>query len=347
MPYEIEVGMDVHKMFSVFAAVNGSGTVLSCDKLSNDVGLFDQYFSRYGSQPIRVTLEATRGINWIIDYFSRKQIPYTVSNPFLNRAIAHVHCKNDKYDAQTLADLSRANLIAPCYVPSKPIRDLRDLIAHRAKLVQITTKLKNKVHQVLAKYNYIQPYAEMFGPKGVAWIQKHDFSEIHGRILEETLVLIDTFRPRILGLEKTIKEKIHEHPYYRLLQTVPGIGPLNAAVIIARVETIERFKRVEQFIRYSGLSINTRASADKLYLGSINKQSDKFLRTVMVDAAIAAVQKDPGLRQFYDYLCALKGKGIARVAVARKLMRSVFFVLKKSQPYHYRRMQSIWSNDSR
>jgi transposase len=342
MPYSIEIGIDLHKEFSMFAAIDGNGTLLSLDKISNDTRIFDSYLEKLPSKNIRATVESTRGVNWVIDYFDIKKIPLIVSNPFLNRAIANIHCKNDKYDAQILAHLTRANLIAECYIPSKPIRDLRDLLAHRAKLVQISTKLKNKVHNVLSKYNYLQPYAEMFGPRGRTWLDQQKFTSVHTQILEETLELLTQFKPRILQLDKTVKEKVHRHPYYRNLQTIPGIGPLNAAVIIARVEDIGRFKKVESFIRYAGLSINTRASGDKLYLGKINRKSDKYLRTAFVDAAIVAIQKDPGLCQFNEYLKSHKGKGIARVAVARKLARSTYFVLLKQKPYRYRQLQRQW-----
>lgn len=344
MPYEFEIGMDLHKMYSLFGVVKADGTEVSYDKLSNDTSVFDTFFARFAKRAFRVTLEATRGISWVLDYFDKKQIPYIVSNPFLNRAIAHVHCKNDKYDAKTLANLARSNFIAVCYVPTQATRELRDLIAHRAKLVVITTKLKNKVHSILAKYNYIQPMSDIFGISGIAWVRMQKMSDIHKAIIEETLTLIGVFIPRTMALEKTIKNKVHQHPYFNVLQSVPGIGPLNAATIIARVEDITRFPSVTKFIRYAGLSVNTRESGGKLYMGRINKQSDKFLRTAFVDAEIAARQKDPGLAMFYQYLLERKGKGIARIAVARKLARSVYFVLLKQKPYRYRQLQSIWSN---
>ena len=257
-----------------------------------------------------------------------------------------MHAKNDKFDAKILADLTRTNLIAKCYVASIKIRELREIIAHRSKLVQISTKLKNKIHLILAKYNYIPPYTEMFGPNGITWILSQQYSQVYLNILNETLEFLDFLKPKILALERTIREKVHEHPYFRLLLTVPGIGVLNAAVIIARIENINRFPKVEKFIRYAGLSVNTRASADKIRLGRLNRRSDKFLRTAFVDAAIAAAQKDPGLSEFYKYLKSQKGNGIARVAVARKLARSVYFVLQKSTPYHFRSIQPKWNYNS-
>lgn len=342
MPYDLEIGMDLHKKYSVFGAVNPDGKVLSVDRLSNDTRIFDQYFSRLPSQRVRVTVEQTRGVSWVVDYFDVKKIPLVVANPFLNRAIANVHCKNDSYDATTLANLTRGNFTATCFVPSGKIRQLRELISYRQRLVRISTKLKNKVHDILSRYNYLEPYAGMFGPKGRQWLQEQRFSELHRDILQQTLDLLNQFAPRILALEKTISGRVRDHRYYRRLMSVPGIGQLGTAIVISRVEDITRFPKVHKFVRYAGLSVNTRESGDRLHLGKLNKKSDRQLRSVFVTAAVEAVRKDPGLAQFYEYLLASKGKGIARVAVARKLARSVYFVMLKDKPYRYRQLQAKW-----
>lgn len=342
MPYELDIGMDLHKKYSVFGVVDKEGKVLSVDRLSNDTRIFDDYLGRLPSRSIRVTVESTRGVNWVIDYFDARKIPLVVANPFLNRAIANVHCKNDSYDAKTLAHLTRTNLVATCFVPSLKYRELRELISHRRRLVQISTKLKNKVHNILSKYNYLEPYAEIFGPKGREWMAQQQFTPVHSDILQETLELLNAFAPRIMALEKTICRRVGQHRYFRPLKTIPGIGGLGAAIVISRVQDITRFRKVHKFVRYAGLSVNTRESGEKLYLGKINKKSDAQLRSVFVGAAVEAVQKDPGLAQFYEYLLASKGKGVARVAVARKLARSAFFVMLKQKPYRYRQLQSKW-----
>jgi transposase len=319
---------------------------LSVDRLSNDTRIFDDYLGRLPSQNIRVTVESTRGVTWVIDYFDAKKIPLVVANPFLNRAIANVHCKNDSYDATTLAHLTRANLVATCFVPSRKYRELRELISHRQRLVQISTKLKNKAHNILSKYNYLEPYAAMFGPKGREWMAKQRFAPLHREILQETLDLLNQFAPRILALEKSICTRVGKHRYCRPLKSMPGVGGLTAAIIISRVENITRFPKVHKFVRYAGLSVHTRESGDKLYMGKLNKKSDAQLRSAFVAAAVDAVKKDPGLAQFYEYLKASKGKGIARVAVARKLARSAYFVMLKCKPYRYRQLQSKWFRTS-
>ena len=121
-------------------------------------------------------------------------------------------------------------------------------------------------------------------------------------IIKDVLEVLACLRPRILDLEKRIKEHVHEHPYYRLLQSAPGIGPLNAATIISRIDTIARFPHLGSFIRYAGLAVTTKASADSIHFGKLNKKSDKYLRTVFVEAAINAAKRDPGFNAFYTYL---------------------------------------------
>jgi len=101
--FDIEIGLDLHKDFSMLAAIDASGEFLGYQKLSNDTGLFDLYFRTFKSKSFRVTLESTKGTYWLIDYLTDQEIPFIVSNPFLNRAIANVHAKNDKYDARKLA----------------------------------------------------------------------------------------------------------------------------------------------------------------------------------------------------------------------------------------------------
>ena len=75
-----------------------------------------------------------------------------MANPYLNRMIATVHAKNDKYDAQVLANLTRTNLVAKCYVPDKNIRYLRELIRHRASLIRMRTLAKNKIQALRIKF---------------------------------------------------------------------------------------------------------------------------------------------------------------------------------------------------
>lgn len=336
--YDFEIGLDLHKEFSMLALLDKQGQCLRFDRLDNNTLLLDKYFSQLTGS-VRVTFESTRNWYWLADYLHDRDIDCILSNPFLNRAIAHVHAKNDKYDARTLAQLAQCELIATCYVPDKPIRHLRELISHRTKLVTMRTKLKNRIHLMVDKYNFKAPYDYIFGPHGIKWLDGCDFPEPIKQIVRDLLKTIDILNPQIEEYYNKIKNRVEKHPYHKLLTTVHGIGILHSASIIARVADIKRFPSVEGFIRYSGLSVNTRASADRLTYGHLNRQADTHLRTTFVEASYLVIKHDPGLRAFYDYLRAQKGHGCAICGVARKLARSVYFMLRNSTPYRVRKVQ--------
>lgn len=340
--YQYEIGIDLHKKFSVAAVLGPDGEFIDTVKLPNDLATLDKFFGNYKERSVHVTFESSRAYYWFADYLNEKNIPFIMSNPFLNRAIANVRTKNDKYDARTLAELTRANLIAHCYVPEKPIRHLRAIVAHRMKLVIIRSKLKNMVHTILAKYNYQAPYQYIFGPLGRNWIAQCQLPGIFHTMLEDTLNIIDDLEKRLIPYRRMLYDRIKDHHYYQVLKTVYGIDVINAAVLIARIGTINRFKDVDKFVKYAGLSVNTRESADVLKTGHINKKSDRFIRTVLVEAAWLTIRKDAALAAFYDHLKAQKGAGCAIVAVGRKLARSIYFMLKTDHPYRVRKMQSQW-----
>jgi transposase len=300
-PYESEVGLDLHKNFCMLALVDRNGSCLRFDRLVNNTAVLDGYFRNVPGS-FRVTFESTRNWYWLADYCQERDIDFILSNPAMNRAIAHVHAKNDKYDARTLAQLTQAGLIAKSYVPEKTIRHLRELIYHRTRLVNIRTRLKNRIHVTLAKYNFQAPYQYIFGPHGREWIATCEFPKPIKTIVEDLLSLIDELNPRIEAYYKHIKDVVEHHAYYKTLTSVYGINVLHAATIIARVATIERFPRVQGFIRYAGLAVNTRASADRLTYGHLQRQADRYLRGAFVEASYLAIKHDPGLTAFYDYL---------------------------------------------
>jgi transposase len=338
LTYEYEIGFDLHKEFSMLALVDTQGQCLRYDRIENNPAYLDDYFGHIDGS-FRVTFESTRNWYWLADYFQERSIPFILSNPALNRAIAHIHAKNDKYDARTLAQLTRANLIAQCYVPDKQIRTLRELLYHRYRLLQMRTKLKNRIHVTLAKYNFRAPYQYLFGPHGIKWIESCPLPDPMNAIVMELLTMIAEINPRIDAYHDQIKGRVEDHPYYKICTSVHGIGVIHSATIIARIADIGRFPTIEGFTRYSGLAVNTRASADKITYGHLNRQSDKYLRTAFVEAAYLVIRHDPGLRAFYEYLRAHKGHGCAICAVARKLARSVYWMLKNQTPYRVRRIQ--------
>ncbi len=322
--FDYEIGLDLHKDFSMLALVNSEGDCLRFDRLEHNVTHLDHYF-RSIAGTYRVTFESTRNWYWLADYLQERGIDFIMSNPALNRAIAHVHAKNDKYDARTLAQLTRAGLIGRSYVPPKPIRTLRELLYHRIRLLHVRTKLKNRIHVTLAKYNHQAPYQYIFDPHGRQWIRECEFPSAIKHIVDDLLSLIDELNPRIDVYYNRIKDVLLDHPYYRIVSSAYASGSFMP-------------QRSSPVWQISAASRRLKASLGTA-VGHMTRQSDKYLRTAFVEASYLMIRHDAGLRAFYDYLRAQKGHGCAICAVARKLARSVYFMLKNGTPYRVRRIQ--------
>ncbi|MBL7074213.1 transposase [candidate division KSB1 bacterium] len=241
---QYQIGLDLHKKNSVLSVVDSDGKKLGTHQIPNRPEELDVLFDSF-AEPIHVTFEATRNYFWLADYLNLKRIPFTMANPFLNRAIATVHAKNDKYDSAMLAQLSRAGMVATCYVPDIWYRHLRELNRQRYRLVTLRTSLKNTIRAYLDKYNFQGLYKYVFGSKGIRWIEAQNFPEPIRKIIAKQLNLIETFSIFIDELYEMIKNRILNHPFYPLLNSIDGVGVVHASTIIAEIVKVHRFPRIE------------------------------------------------------------------------------------------------------
>jgi len=113
----------------------------------------------------------------------------------------------------------------------------------------------------------------------------------------------------------------------------PGVGPVTALAFVVTIGEVSRFERSKQVSSYLGLIPSEHSSGNKRRLGSISKQGNVLLRTLLVESAQSAVRCDPEFRKEYQHRCHHKPKGIAKVAAARKLAVRLYWMLKSSKPY--------------
>jgi transposase len=253
-------------------------------------------------------------------------------NPSKNRVIADATVKTDRIDAKRLAHMLRADMLAESYVPSDEIRELRDLVRTRKSLVEERTAEKNRVRAVLKRTDNAYD-SELFGPTGREFLAELSLSTADRTIVEAHLSVIDEYNAQIDRLEDLIEQKVLESPAAQRLLSIPGIGQSTAALIVAEVGEIERFDRHEELVSYAGLDPMVHQSGETEVQGSISKEGSAPLRWALVQAAHRAVRYDDYLGNFYTRLKQRKNKQIAIVATARKMLVSIFYMLKRQEPY--------------
>jgi len=155
------------KKICVVCIKDEDGTTLTEIKFSNNKEGFNHLFSVVGEPEARAVMEST-GNYWLQLYgaLEVQGIDVILADPRKTRVIAESNLKTDSVDAAMLADLLRANLIAPCYVPPPEVRDIRALIRERMSLKKECTRVKNRIHSLLAKHDLPPfPGSDLFGKK--------------------------------------------------------------------------------------------------------------------------------------------------------------------------------------
>src|SRR5271166_5397822 len=235
-----------------------------------------------------VVLEATYGWYWAVDVLQAQGAQVHLAHPLGVKGFRYRRVKNDVRDAGDLADLLRMGRLPEAWIAPPATRELRELVRYRAKL-----------------------------PLATAYAQRV-------RSLLELIDILDGHEARFAAL---IAKRLDADRGYQAIQQVPGIGVTLAAVFVAEIGDVGRFTGPAQLCSWAGLTPRHRESDTVVYRGHITKQGSKLVRW----AAIEAVQRHPTTTKIAadkDRIEARRGKNIAKVAAARKLLTLVYYGLR-------------------
>lgn len=328
------VGMDLHRERSVLVRTGLDGEVIGRQRLENSPAALREAIAEMGPNP-KVAVEATYGWYWAADVLEEAGAEVHLAHPLMVKALGATRVKNDRKDARLLADLLRANLLPESWVAPGDVRQARELVRYRQKLVWLHSGLRSQVHAVLAKEGVRVPMSDLFG--------------VCGEELLETLTLEDAYRERVVSLgrvldvvdgeiayfDQVLRDRFSDDPGWHAIQVIRGIGPVLASIFCAEIGDIHRFRRPERLASWAGLTPRHRESDTKVVQGHITKQGSRLVRWAAVEA-VTRYRPTEKIDAFYNDILSGHGKGknkriaakIARVAAARKLLSLVYWGLR-------------------
>jgi transposase len=218
------------------------------------------------------------------------------------------------------------------WVPTPENRDLRQLLWHRHRLVQMRTRIMNQL-QAVAMNEGQRWKKKLFSEQGRGQLEKLQLAPWASRRRKELLELLDRLNPTIAELTASVEQEAKRRPEVLRLMTHPGVGPITALAFVLIIGTWERFHCGKQIGSYVGLIPCEDSSAGRQRLGHISKQGNTLLRFLLVEAAQAAVRWDPDWRRRYLHLAMRRDRRIAKVAMARRLGVRLYWMWRNGREY--------------
>ncbi len=252
------VGMDLHRHRSVLVRMTEDGRRLGTARITSSPAELRAQIARAGKSP-RVVLEATYGWYWAAGTLAAAGAEVHLAHPLGVKAFTCRRVKNDVRDSADLADLLRMGRLPEAWIAPQQVRELRELTRYRHKL-GLRTSCKDQVHGVLAKLGIPVTCTGIFGRAGSAWLDGLGLPQPYAGKVTSLRHLAGELTTEITMLGDVIADLLAGDRGYQVIQQLPGIGPVLAAVITAEIGDVTRFSNAGQLCSRAGLTPRHRES---------------------------------------------------------------------------------------
>jgi transposase len=274
-----------------------------------------------------VVLEMTTNTWQLYDELCEHAGLVTVVHPPHVALITRSLVMNDKIAASILARLLAKGLLVGIWVPPQEVRELRGLVAQRKKMTGLATQAKNRLHAVLQRHHLVPPEGNPFHASQQRWwltLPLGALEKVNVQSDLDTLHFAEAQRMHLTSMMEEIASQ--QEQVTRLLQ-IPGFGVVTAVTVWAAIGDIQRFVDPQHLVGYAGLGTRVHDSGMSTRTGRITKAGRRDLRVVLIEAAQVAANSHPHWKAELARLQPRLGRNKAIVAIARKLLVVVWYIL--------------------
>ena len=329
----IIVGCDYHPGFQQIAFVDTETGELQERRLEHGEAA-EKFYRDLAAQgmKVRVGMEASGHARWFERLLAELNFELWIGDAAEIRARRVRKQKTDRQDAQHILQLMMENRFPKIWVPSWENRDLRQLLWHRHRMVQMRTRIMNQL-QAVALNEGLRCKKRLWRQHGREQLESFRLAPWASRRRQDLLELLDRLNPTIAELSQAIEQEAEKFPEARWLMTHPGVGALTALAFVLIIGRADRFQCGKQIAAYLGLVPLEDSSGNRRRLGHITKQGSSMLRFLLVEAAQVTVRSLPEWRSKYFHLMMRRGRKIAKVAMARRLAIRLYWMWRKGWDY--------------
>jgi transposase len=322
------LGLDVHKVRTQYCVMDPAGGILKEGSVPTE-----EVAAVVPDEDTAAVLEATGSRHFAYDALVATGALVKLAHPARVKAIASARVKTDRIDARILAHLLRTDLIPEAWAPPQTTRELRDLVRLRWRFVSQRTTAKNRISNLLARECLRFAGSGMFGKSGRAWLATLDLASHTRGMIDLLLVSIGEAGHHVEALTARLHERLDGDADRYLLMSIPGVGFITAATLVAELGDWRRFSRATQVSACFGIVPSVRASASAAHYGHITRQGSSHARRALIEAAHVAKRLPGPVCHRYLSLVKRRGKKVAVAAAARVLLELSWTLLRKGEVY--------------
>jgi transposase len=326
-------GIDLHANNSVVVLLDDQDQVVYQKRLSNSLEPILQQLAPYHAAIQGLVVESTYNWYWLVDGLMESGYVVHLANTAAIQQYEGLKHTDDRSDARWLAHMLRLGLLPEGYIYPKAERPVRDLLRKRSQLVRHQTAHVLSIQNLFAR--------NTGGALSGNRIKQLDAAEV-ARLLPETdlalavtssLTVLRCLQSQIATLERAVKARVKLRPAFGQLLTVNGIGDILALTIMLETGDIGRFASVGNFASYCRCVDSRKLSNGKRKGQGNTKNGNTYLAWAFVEAANFAVRYNPQIKRYYQRKKAKTNGTVAIKAVANKLARACYYVMRDQVPF--------------
>jgi transposase len=316
------IGVDLHKAFFQACAVTPTGERVWEDRFPRSTEGIAAFVARCPGRTA-VAVEASTPTWHFADAICERVDDLRIVDSIKTRLKAGYAAKTDRLDARRLADALRRDSVVGIYYPPLAIREVRELCRGRHTLVQMRTRLLQRLRAVLLRQGLVEARRLVRRDSVLETLTMPPRAAASVRTLRRVLAVV---RAEIAAVEAEVHALAAVDPIVSRLQAIPGIGPVLGLLIRAEIGEIRRFPTAGHLASYAGLVPRVEASAGRYRYGRITRRGSPWLRWALVEAAVHGPRRQDAAGRWVRRLAIRKGALKARVACARSLCDEIFTV---------------------
>lgn len=331
------IGIDLHSNNSVIVVLDEQDRVLLQKRVANRLDEIVALLTPHQEEHVGVVVESTFNWYWLVDALMDAGYRVHLAHPTAMKKYEGLKYSGDFADAAYLAHLLRLGLLPEGYIYPREQRATRDLARKRLQLVRYRTAQILAIESVLMRETGGRMNCREIKQLTGKQVRQFGFSADVSLALEANRAVCEVLQRQIETLEKRLQERVKLRAEYRLLKTAPGIGEILATTIMLETGTITRFAQVGNFASYCRCVDSVRESNGKKKGEGNSKNGNKYLSWAFVEAANFALRCSPQAKSFYERKKRSTNRIVAIKALAHKLARACYHILREQKPFEAKR----------